>query len=321
MRGLQPPSNPNTIYLVVKYGTLCQESKIMRDGYDPIELADRDHPGVTYFKYIKPWAGVEAMVTDIKFRDEVFNGIPYVSWRIHMRTDGPSPIVLDLPLNSNVGDRFMRCAENIDFSRPVEFRAWQERESKKTAFMIGQRDNETDEKAKNVPQLYTKDNPGDCPPARQRFDKTWDFEAQKEFLYQRMIEVVIPRVHAANGTKPESEPEHEDHDPFESSATGATSAGLAQPSAPVVYPQSAPAPSPSSVAPDDPFARRPATPGAATGSAGPITQETLAKLQTIANLRPELPPFNEIANRLFQKNVVDLSEGAGIAMIKYVGDL
>ena len=53
----------------------------------------------------------------------------------------------------------MRTAEAIDFTRPVEFRAWQEKETKNTAFFIGQRENEADDKAQTVRQLYTKDNP------------------------------------------------------------------------------------------------------------------------------------------------------------------
>lgn len=294
MKGLVPINNPNTIYLVIKHGCLCQESKIMRDGYDPIELADRDNPGVTYFKYIKPWAGVEAMVADIKFRDEVYGGIPYISWRIHLQADGP-PMVLDLPLNSNVGDRFMRTAENIDFTKPVEFRAWQERDSKKIAIMIAQ-------DGKNVPQLYTKDHPGDCPPARQRFDKTWDFEAQKEFLYQRMIEVVIPRVHAANGTTAEAAPASEHPaDPFVPQSRTESPQERPQSSAPA----------------DDPFARRPAPQGVATGSAGPITTATLDTLKAIATKRSDLD-FQEIANKLYQRNVQDLTEGQGVAMMKYV---
>lgn len=305
MKGLQPVRNANTIYLVIKHGCLCQESRTMRDGYDPIELADRDNPGVTYFKYIKPWGGVEAMVTDIQFRNEVFGGIPYISWRISLQADEGSPMVLELPLNSNVGDRFMKTAEALDFTKPVEFRAWQEKESKKTAFMILQDD-------KNVSQLYTKENPGDMPPARQRFDKTWDFEAQKEFLYQRMMEVVIPRVHEANGTKPEASVDPA-ADPFAKTET------RAEPPAEQWQNRQLG---------DDPFAR-PKPPetatarpqGSATGTAGPITAATVALLKAEAEKRPDLN-FNELAQRTFQKaSVMDLTEGAGIAMLKLVEHL
>lgn len=310
MRGLVPVNNPNTIYLVIKHGCLCQESKIMREGYDPIELIDRD-THEPYFRYIKPWGGVEAMIVDIKFRSEVYGGIPYNSWKIIMRANPGDPdIVLDLPLNSNVGDRFMKTAEQIDYTRPVEFRVWQEKETKKTAFFIGQREHETDDKAQTVPQLYTKDNLGDCPPARQKFDKTWDFEAQKEFLYQRMMEVVIPRVHAANGTKPEAAIEP-GADPFSKSAEVEPSRS---------EPASAPAPG------VDPFAPRQAAPapapapqGVAQGSTGPITDATIALLAEAAGKNSALPPFNEIAQKLYQKpGVRDLTDGQGIALLRYI---
>lgn len=75
---------------------------------------------------------------------------------------------------------------------------------------------------------------------------------------------------------------------------------------------------PQSAAPaDDPFARRPAPQGVATGSAGPITTATLDTLKAIATKRSDLD-FQEIANKLYQRNVQDLTEGQGVAMMKYV---
>lgn len=303
MKGLQPVRSANTIYLSVAHGCLCQQSKVMRDGFDPIELVDRDTHQV-YHKYIKPWGGVEAMIVDIQYRADVYEGVPYNSWKIFMRANPGEPdIVLELNLNSNAGDRFACCAENIDFKKPVEFRAWQKRDSKKIAFYIGQDD-------KKVEQKYTKDNPGDCPPARQRFDKTWDFDAQKEFFHRRITEVVIPWVHALNGNA-QAEPVHDDgpdygEDPFTQM--------------PPKHEDSTPAPSQSTAAADDPFAKRPAPVGLPTGSAGPVTTVTLDTLKVLSQQRSDLD-FNQVANRLFQRNVVDLTEGQAVAMIKYVGEL
>ena len=47
---------------------------------------------------------------------------------------------LSISLNSQIASRFMKTAENIDWSKPVEFRAWHDKQTDppKTAFFIGQ---------------------------------------------------------------------------------------------------------------------------------------------------------------------------------------
>ena len=75
MRGLQPLRSANAIYLVIKHGCLCQESKTMRDGYHPVELIDRD-THEPYFRYIKPWGGVRQR-SPTSSSARVFDGVPY----------------------------------------------------------------------------------------------------------------------------------------------------------------------------------------------------------------------------------------------------
>jgi hypothetical protein len=85
----------------------------------------------------------------------------------------------------------MKLAENIDYSKPVEFRAWHDGKSDSTALFVGQ-------DGTSVPQKYTRENPGDLPQPTQNFKGDWDYSKQEEFLYKRMIEVVIPMVAAAH---------------------------------------------------------------------------------------------------------------------------
>ena len=84
------------------------------------------------------------------------------------------------------------------------------------------------------------------------------------------------------------------------------------------HPQQSSSAAPSRPGPgDDPFAPRPAVQGAATGSAGPVSEATLAVLMAMAKKAPELS-FNDISNKLYQRNVRDLTEGQAVAMVRYV---
>lgn len=96
----------------------------------------------------------------------------------------------------------MKLAENINYSEPVEFSAWKGQDDK-TAFSVKQG-------GENVPQKYTRDDPGDCPPPVQGFNKKWNFDAQKEYLHERMVNVVIPKVKAVNGNDEHQEEQNED---------------------------------------------------------------------------------------------------------------
>jgi hypothetical protein len=190
MKGLQEKSDDGGIFLVIKHGSVCEESKKEREGFNPITVVN-PRTNESSVKYIKRYKGVEAMIKKIEWRDtgDQFDQ-RYMSWKIYMDANG-TPCVLEIPFESRVSTRFMKLAENIDFSKPVEFRAWHDAKQDNTAFYVGQG-------GVSVPQKYTKENPGDCPPPVQRFNK-WNFDDQVEFLHQRMLNVVIPAVQAVAG--------------------------------------------------------------------------------------------------------------------------
>lgn len=191
MKGLQEKGDDG-IFLVIKHGGIVQESKYPREGFGPIEVVNA-RSGESTTKYIKRYKGVEALVKKIEWYDREFEDTRFMGWKLLLDADG-TPCTLDLPFESRVGSRFMKLAENIDFAQPVEFSAWRGPDDK-IAFSVKQNE-------MNVPQKYTRDDPGDCPPPVQGFNKKWNFDAQKEFLHERMVSLVIPRVqavHASNG--------------------------------------------------------------------------------------------------------------------------
>lgn len=220
MRGFQERSENTGKFFLIKHNTICEESSKEKSGFRPVEVMNPQTKEVS-IKFIKPYGALEAMVTRIEWRDtEDKYEQRYMSWKIHLDT-GSEKGVLELPFQSRVSSRFMKLAENIDFSRPVEFRAWRDQKTESTAFFVGQRENEEDEKSISVPQMYTKDDPGECPPPVQRLGGKWNFDDQMEFLHERMIHVVIPRVEAARAALGEQTNGHQernerppDEDPY-----------------------------------------------------------------------------------------------------------
>jgi hypothetical protein len=191
MKGLQERSGGNGIFLVVKHHDIVQESKKERDGFEPIVVKNpRTNQMVT--KYIKRYSGVEAMVKKIEWYDtERKYDQRYRGWKLYLDADGTA-CVLDIAFDSRQAGRFMKLAENLDFAKPIEFSAWHDKQHDSTAFNVKQ-------DGKSIPQKYTRDNPGTCPPPKEKFGGKWDYSEQEEFLYTQMVNVVIPRVEAVAG--------------------------------------------------------------------------------------------------------------------------
>lgn len=214
MRGFVEKTANNTLLLTVKYHSICEVSRKERNGFEMIKVPDIS-TGEEITKYVKRYDTIEAMVTNIEWRDTKQQyDTRFQSWRIHLRNADGDRAVLEIPFKTNACDRLMKLAENIDFSKPVEFRAWCDSSGKKdkTAFYVGQRENDADEKSVTVPQKYTRANMGNCPEAVQGIDG-WSYSAQLQYLHGQMMNVVIPRVQAAAAMANER-PDNDDGEPF-----------------------------------------------------------------------------------------------------------
>lgn len=213
MKGLQETSDTNAIFLAIKHHGIVQESKSEKPGFKPIEVTN-PRTGETFKKFIKRYNAVEALVNKVEWRDTGDQYEQrYMGFKVYMDADGV-PCVLDIPFASRQCSRFMKLAENIDWMRPVEFRAWHDSKTDSTAFFVGQTPDGAD-KAISVPQKYTRDDPGDCPPPVQKFNGKWNFDDQQEFLYRQMMDVVIPAVDAAAMAREQSNGNHPSGDPNE----------------------------------------------------------------------------------------------------------
>lgn len=200
-KGLQKKTDSGVIFLAVKHNSLVRESKGPQQGFEEIEV-ENPRTKEKVKKYIERFSAVEGMVTKIEWYDtEQKYENRYQGWKIHVDANGV-PVVLDLPFSSIPASRFMKLAENIDWSKPVEFRAWKDVKRDATAFWVGQNND-------SVPQKYTRDDPGACPQPTQNARGKWNYDAQMDFLFGRMKDVVIPAVEAANkwrmdGKQPET---------------------------------------------------------------------------------------------------------------------
>jgi len=196
MKGLQEATATGTKYLQIKHHSIIEESKTPIVGFDEVEV-ENPRTKEKIKKYVKKYKGVEALICKIEWYEREFEDTTFRGWKLHLDAAG-TPCILTLPFSSRVTSRFMRLAENINFSQPVEFSAWYDQKNDTTAFNVKQ-DGAT------VLQKYTKENPGDCPEPTKKRLGGWDFSAVNEYLYDVMMTEVIPAVEAAGNQMPSGE--------------------------------------------------------------------------------------------------------------------
>lgn len=207
--GLEEYGEGNGIFLKIKHGCICQESKTEREGYKKVEGVLRD--GTPWKKWIRPYKAVSGYIDKIERYDREHEGRKFRGWNI-LINDGENQYSLDIPFDSKVNSRWMKLAESIDYTKPVRFSAWTDKKMDSTAINLTQ-------EGVSVPQRYTREEPNGLPEPVQRSSGKWDYGAQEDFLTERMIKYVIPNVEVIaskrNGT--DKPPAHEakgleDHD-------------------------------------------------------------------------------------------------------------
>lgn len=196
MKGLVEDTDAGTIYLSIKHHAICHESKSEQAGHEAVVVENpRTKQKIT--KYIKKYKLIEAMVCKVEWYEREHEGTKYRGFKLSLNAAG-TPCVLDIPLKSRICSRFMKLAENIDFTQPVEFSAWYDSKSDATAFNVKQG-------GESVPQKYTNDNPNGCPPPEDDGTGDLDWRKQTKFLLGRMKDVVIPAVEKAGNQMPQVE--------------------------------------------------------------------------------------------------------------------
>ncbi|HNC58899.1 MAG TPA: hypothetical protein PLP33_25970 [Leptospiraceae bacterium] len=191
-------NNASTKYLKIADFSICEKYSTEQPGW--AVLKTKDSTGKEYTSWIKRYRGVEGIITGIEFVTRILpgtNGTKVSSWKITLSDNGEK-YSLDIPSTSPAASRFVKLAENIDPTQPVEISAWKDTsEAKpKLAFMVKQN-------GANIPQKYTvKDNVlvdyansdwADAPKLKIRANGQKDWSAIEDFLFERMTNVVTPR--------------------------------------------------------------------------------------------------------------------------------
>jgi len=177
------------IRLEVKHGGICIESKEPLEGLTEIDVTNPS-TGEVVKRYIKVFGAVSGYVTDLKWYSRSDNnGRQYLGFTLKLEDEAGDVFELNLPHGKQPFQKFLSFAENINYALPVKFSSW--KKEKDVAFYASQY-------GENIKFKYTRDNPGDCPPAvlRKRLGKEeWDFADREEWLVDRLKTVVVPQIH------------------------------------------------------------------------------------------------------------------------------
>lgn len=177
--------------LFAKYFSICEVAKKPREGFEEIEV-DNPQTGESVKKYIKRYEKVIGRIVNLEWRDTRDRyEQQYLSWIITLDDGEGMKATLTLDFNSRPSHRFMNLAENLDFTKPVEFSAWRDISGKAPSIAFAVKQNGV-----KVDQLYSKDNPGERPAGIKKLGK-WNFDDQMIWLHERMMHVVIPKLRAS----------------------------------------------------------------------------------------------------------------------------
>lgn len=203
---IQNNKNNGTKFLKIADFRICEKTREDKSGQADWEfLKTVDKEGKEYQNWIRPYDGVEGVITGIKYVTTKLpgdKGIEVSSWNIDIR-DGDEKYSLQIPATSPAASRFVKLAENISPELPVTFKAWKDTShaDPKQAFMVSQGGLNIPQKysikeveigGKQVVALVDYDNPEnpDAPQLKMRPGGKKDWSAIEDFLFERMEEVM-----------------------------------------------------------------------------------------------------------------------------------
>lgn len=187
--GLHQDNKPLGQYLSVSYGSIVLKSDKPDEGFETITLIDKETQE-PFEKYIKRFASLDGRIKDIEWYDRDWNKKRFMGMKIHVK-DGGEHFYLDLMYGTRPFNAFMHLMDSIDYDKTVEFVAFKDRASDNTVFLVKQ-------DGAVIQWNYTKNDPGDCPPATKNRLGKWNFDDQEEWLHDRLMNHVIPTVKSLN---------------------------------------------------------------------------------------------------------------------------
>ena len=196
-------------FISVKYGSLIiQGDENSGEDFERLEVTKPNtNPPETVIKYVQRFGSLDGRIVNISWYDteDTYEGFRFMGVKIKIR-DSEDVFILDLKFGTKPYNTFVKCMENLNFEKDVQFNVWVDKKTDKTAFLMRQKD--ASGKWAPIKWKYTRENPGDCPPPRPKKPTGWDFSEQTEWLYDKLMEVIIPKVKELNPNEVEDEAEH-----------------------------------------------------------------------------------------------------------------
>ncbi len=203
--GLINEDKTKRVYLQIVDGSICQKSKTEREGFE--RVITKNSSGQEFINYVVRYKGFEGYFKDIVWFDKKIPGkegkpdAQLKGWQLVFDAN-ETEVILTLGIENALCSRFMKLAGNIDFSSPVTVETFKNQE-KKTVLLIKQ-------DGQSVPQVFTRENPGDLPQATQsKSTGKWNYDAVTDYLVDYMNNEVIPKLRAIVGDQEVSDGELE----------------------------------------------------------------------------------------------------------------
>ena len=177
-----------------KHFCICRESDKELPGYNQITVHNPS-TGQDQVKWIDAYNKMGGFINSIEWykRKDEASGTTFKGLYLNV-VDTEMDILLDLPFGKKPYRVFVSCARNMDFSKPVVFRAWKGKNEKtgkdEIAFVIEQN-------GETITWYYKKGQNGLPDAVHNARTDEWDFKAQEDFLLDDILEHVAPLIDAA----------------------------------------------------------------------------------------------------------------------------
>lgn len=182
-------SSPKT-FLSVMDGKIVQ--KVEEGTPNAVERVNKNGEKVYELKF----SFVSGILTDIYVKTGEYAGNEIKSWILQL-VDGDDHYQLDIPYSGAWASTMFNALLNpeVDFSRPLRFAPWQKSrpDGGKTKCLYVNQEGSQD----SFQWVYTKENPGDCPPLKEvmlKGKKTYDDYDRTQFFEKQLAEKIKPQL-------------------------------------------------------------------------------------------------------------------------------
>lgn len=186
--GLKQQTVASTIFLNIKHTGICEEYKVQpRDPEFRRIKVNNPSTETDVTKWIKEYESVAGFIDKIEYSareyDDGAKVHKFEDFKVHINMLSRVAI-LAFKIESRQGERFMKLARNINYRKPVEFRAW--KDGNHFALYVAQN-------GQKVEEFFHKDHPN-LPKWVERVNRKGEKEYDKDEYYEFLVSDVRDKV-------------------------------------------------------------------------------------------------------------------------------